>query len=39
MTSFDIRIATADDNEAILKLIGQPQPSNGVSFSFERLPR
>lgn len=38
MTTFDIRLATASDNAAILKLIGQPQPSNGVQFAFERLP-
>jgi hypothetical protein len=38
MTSFDIRLATQADNHAILGLIGQPQPSNGVNFAFERLP-
>ncbi|MCP5176634.1 MAG: hypothetical protein H6997_03655 [Moraxellaceae bacterium] len=38
MTTFDIRPATAADNHAILGLIGQPQPSNGVNFAFERLP-
>jgi len=38
MTSFDIRLATSADNQAILGLIGQPQPSNGVNFAFERLP-
>lgn len=38
MTSFSIRTATAADNQAILSLIAQPQPSNGVKFAFERLP-
>lgn len=38
MTTFDIRLATSADNSAILGLIGQPQPSNGVNFAFERLP-
>lgn len=38
MTSFDIRLAEARDNAAILSLIAEPQPSNGVKFAFERLP-
>lgn len=38
MTSFDIRLAISADNQAILGLIGQPQPSNGVNFAFERTP-
>lgn len=37
-TPFEIRMATAADNAAILSLIGAPQPSNGVQFAFERVP-
>lgn len=38
MSGFVARLATVDDNAAILALMSQPQPSNGVQFSFERLP-
>ncbi|HMU88266.1 MAG TPA: hypothetical protein PKC11_11670, partial [Agitococcus sp.] len=38
MSSFFARLATAADNAAILALMSQPQPSNGVQFAFERLP-
>ena len=38
MSGFVARLATAADNAAILALMSQPQPSNGVQFAFERLP-
>lgn len=38
MSAYAVRSACADDDAAILRLVGAPQPSTGITLGFERAP-